>query len=483
MRQAESHFRRDARAVVRIRPRPPTPAVNHEQRRDAEILTDVLQPSFEQIPLGNRRNLLVAEAVAELLVETQGPGTVHRRRPEWSGRRLQVGQHVRVPVALDFKHTLPEAGVQATLGGGIIVQRLAVDFVDDLLLPGICHPPRLAVHESGEDVLVQDRLVPLQRFDQTFTDAVLVESAVVPIRQVCPIGRAEVVHEQDDAFRVLRIEGVALCPHQRPLEQVSYQLPADLEAGTVGAQPHDATGSRELAGCEEGEVGAPYKHVRLLGGNFASRYFEPGPFEELLLPAGQPARNEVLPHKREAVGQAVLADVIETSQSCDTRGCYGVPKRYKVHSEVLHQHREQAQVLAFRCGRIYAPNDRSVPRAAFPVEQMITVQPLLIEPQDFKRQPPCFQQGCNHLEVASAIDQVTRRVFPLVGNNEQEAIGQWRLAFGSVCRAGNANRECERRDHRQPGRGTRDTRHRNSPPTRNRAASGDPAVTGPACLR
>ena len=127
-----------------------------------------------------------------------------------------------------------QTGVQPAFSGDIVVERFPVDLVDHLLLPRIHDAPGFAVHVAGEKILVQHGMVPLQRLDESLADVLFVEGAVMPVGQIGSVRRAEVVHEEDDAFRMLRVKRIALRPDERALEQVSHNLLGNLSAAPVG---------------------------------------------------------------------------------------------------------------------------------------------------------------------------------------------------------------------------------------------------------
>src|SRR5439155_17439722 len=91
-------------------------------------------------------DLLFAQRIAEFVIPVEAAHAVHRRVPKRTGRRFQIGQHMRPAVALDGEDAGRQPRVHATLRRSVIVNGLTVDFVHNALAPGADDPTGLAVH-------------------------------------------------------------------------------------------------------------------------------------------------------------------------------------------------------------------------------------------------------------------------------------------------------------------------------------------------
>src|SRR2546427_6527494 len=132
--------------------------------------------------------------------------------------------------------------------------------------------------------------------------------------------------------------------------------------------------------------------------------------EKIAVSSRDPARDEMLARERQAVAQPVLADVIQPCKIREFRRGDGVAEDHEIHPEILHQGWQKTQVLPLQPGWIGSPDDGPIEGAAFPVDQMVTIEPLLIEPKDLKWEAPDLQEGRDHLKLSPVLDQVTRRI-------------------------------------------------------------------------
>jgi hypothetical protein len=141
--------------------------------------------------------------------------------------------------------------------------------------------------------------------------------------------------------------------------------------------------------------------------------------QKFLLAAHQHARNKVAGVETGLVIRFVVADEPEAGQASDLRRLDGISENDDGYA-LRVQIRQQTEVAALDAGGI--PNDGPVARGAASVEQMIAVQRLLVEPHDVEGQTPALEQSGRDLEFASAVDQETGVIVPLLAGDQQETI-------------------------------------------------------------
>jgi hypothetical protein len=154
--------------------------------------------------------------------------------------------------------------------------------------------------------------------------------------------------------------------------------------------------------------------------------------KQFLFSSGEPAGDEVLACECHSVPQTVFADVFQAGEGRSFGRRYRVAEDHHVHTEILDQSRQEARVLTLQARGVRIEDDGPVQRVALAIDQVVAIQRLLIETEDVERQHPCLEQTCDRLELASSLDQDARRILPLIGNDQEESIGQWRTFRGGL---------------------------------------------------
>ena len=302
------------------------------------------------------------------------------------------------------------------------MNRLAIQVVQYLrLFPRIEDSLGFSIDETGVDDLGQHGIAAVQRLDDRGADLGLAQRAVMPVGQERLVGRSHIVHLHHNALWVFGVKRVSLRPDQAALEEVADHLNSHLVARPVGIEPDHATAFAELANGQKRKRTAGRQDRGSRHRDFVSAPPAALP-KELLLAAFQLPGNEVLPSNPKILDQGIFTHVRDASQTCDFWRSDGITKCHKVYAVIPHERVNSLEVFLFRGVRVGDPDDRPVARMAFPVEQIVVVQPLLIEAQDVERQPPGLQQPGDSGKLAVSFDDVAGRIVPLVGDNNQKAV-------------------------------------------------------------
>ena len=116
-RQAETQLSCDAPGMINPSWREFSAAGADKHGCDTEILLQIFDRPLHVKLLRHRGYLPLSDAIAELVVPSQRSDAVQRRVPEWSRRRVEIGQHVGPAVTLYFEDTFTLSRIETSFRG------------------------------------------------------------------------------------------------------------------------------------------------------------------------------------------------------------------------------------------------------------------------------------------------------------------------------------------------------------------------------